>query len=207
MDYALLCAGTLFAILSPFATVPTFLALTEDESDDQRLSMATRACTLAVIILVFFSLFGEVILGTFRIEKPALQIAGGLIVLRTAFQLISGERRRLTSPEREEAEEKEDITVTPLAVPILCGPGTITTGIVLGTEASSLSQSAILVGSIVAIYGLTFGFLLVAIRSTRWAGPLVVRVLGRLMGMLLAAVAVQFILAGLENTYPALSAS
>ena len=206
MEYALLCAGTLFAILSPFATVPTFLALTEDESDEQRLAMATRACALAIVILVFFSLFGEVILGTFRIEKSALQIAGGLIVLRTAFQLIGGERRRLTSPERDEAEEKEDITITPLTVPILCGPGTITTGIVLGTEASSAVQSATLVVAIVLIYGLTLGFLVVAIRSSQWAGPLVVRVLGRLMGMLLAAVAIQFMLSGLASAFPALTA-
>lgn len=199
MDYALLSAGTLFAILNPFATAPTFLALTEDEAQGHRVSMAGRACLLSALLLIGFSLFGEQILGAFRVTVPALQIAGGIVVLRVALQLIGGERRRLTPAESEEAIEKEDITVTPLAVPILCGPGTITTGIVLGTQAGGLQDRTVLAVIIASIYATTFAVLYAAAHSSRWLGPLVLKVLGRLMGMLLATVAVQFMLSGFES--------
>lgn len=202
MEYALLCSGTLFAIVSPFATAPTFLAMTEGENDDLQISMAARACALSCFLLVVFSLFGETILGAFRVGVPALQISGGLVILRVAFALIGGERKRLTPAEHDEAEEKEDITVTPLAIPILCGPGTITSGIVLGTQAATYDHRLILISAIVSIYFLTFCLLYAAVRSSRWAGTLVLRVLGRLMGMLLAAVAIQFILSGLVATFP-----
>lgn len=203
MEFALLSAGSLFAILSPFATAPTFLALTEDETAAQQISMAGRACALSLILLLLFSLAGAQILGAFRITVPAFQIAGGLVVLRVAFQLLGGERTRLTPIEQDEAENKPDITVTPLAFPILCGPATISTGIVLGSQAASMGDRAALVVVITLIYAMTFGFLLAAVRSSRWISPLVMKVLGRLMGMLLAAVAVQFILSGLGAAYPA----
>ena len=203
MDFALLSAGSLFAILSPFATAPTFLALTEDETPIQQISMAGRACALSLILLTLFSLAGTQILAAFRITVPAFQIAGGLVVMRVAFQLLSGERARLTSVEQSEAEGKPDITVTPLAFPILCGPATISTGIVLGSQAASVGDRAILIVVIILIYAMTFGFLLAAVRSSRWISPLVLKVLGRIMGMLLAAVSVQFILSGLGSAFPA----
>lgn len=198
-EYIGLAFGSLFAILSPFATVPTFLALTEDQTSEAQTSMARRACLLACLVLVLFSGLGQHILAGFRVSVPALQIAGGLVILRVALELISGERRRLTPPERAEAESKDDIAITPLAIPILCGPGTITTGIILGTEAGDAFQHTLLVGIIAILYATTFGLLLLAIRSSTWMGPLTVRVIGRLMGMLLAAVAVQFILNGLQD--------
>jgi multiple antibiotic resistance protein len=203
MEFALLSAGSLFAILSPFATAPTFLALTEDETAAQQISMAARACALALVLLVLFSLIGAQILSAFRITVPAFQIAGGLVVLRVAFQLLNGERTRLTPVEHDEAESKPDITVTPLTFPILCGPATLSTGIVLGAQASGLGDRVTLVVVIMLIYAMTFGFLLAAVRSSRLISPLVLRVLGRLMGMLLAAVAVQFILTGLAAAFPA----
>lgn len=203
MEFALLSAGSLFAILSPFATAPTFLALTEDETAEQQISMAARACALALVLLMLFSLIGAQILSAFRITVPAFQIAGGLVVLRVAFQLLNGERTRLTPVEQNEAESKPDITVTPLTFPILCGPATLSTGIVLGAQASGLGERVTLVLVIMLIYAMTFGFLLAAVRSSRLISPLVLRVLGRLMGMLLAAVAVQFILTGLAAAFPA----
>ncbi len=203
MEFALLSAGSLFAILSPFATAPTFLALTETESASQQISMAARACALSMALLVLFSLAGAQILGAFRITVPAFQIAGGLVVLRVAFELLAGERKRLTPVERDEAESKLDITVTPLAFPILCGPATLSTGIVLGSQAAGMGDRATLVLVITLIYAMTFGFLFAAVRSSRLISPLVLRVLGRLMGMILAAVAVQFILSGLGAAFPA----
>lgn len=198
VEYAILAFGSLFAILSPFATVPTFLALSDDETPADQMSMAARACVLAFIVLALFSLLGEPILAGFRVSVPALQIAGGLVVLRVAFDLIQGERRRLTPPEQSEARDKADITVTPLAVPILCGPGTITTGIILGAEADGTAQHATLIVVTASIYAVTYAFLTLAVHSSRWMGTLTLRVLGRLMGMLLAGVAVQFVLNGVQ---------
>lgn len=202
LDYALLSAGSLFAILSPFATAPTFLAITENESAARQVTMAARACVLSFVILVLFSVLGEPILASFRVTVPALQMAGGIVILRIGLQLMSGERGRLTPAERTQAAEKEDVTVTPLAVPILCGPGTISTGIVLGVEASSVGEYVTLVVVIALIYAMTFGFLFAGVRSTRWISPLALRITGRLMGMLLAAVAMQFMISGITTAFP-----
>jgi multiple antibiotic resistance protein len=199
LEFALLSAGSLFAILNPFATAPTFLALTEEETPIQQISMAARACLLSFLLLGLFSVLGQSILTSFRVTVPAFQIAGGLVVLRVAFQLLGGERSRLTPAEHDEAQTKEDITVTPLAMPILCGPATLSTGIVLGAQAANLGEQLTLVVVIAGLYTLTFCFLYAAVRSSRWIGPLVLRVTGRLMGMLLAAVAVQFILSGFAS--------
>ena len=203
-SYTLLSLGSLFAILSPLGTVPTFLALTEGNAAGERLSMARRACIVAFVVMAAFSLLGSRILDAFHVGIPALQIAGGLVILRVGLEMLGGRRQRLTAEERAEAIEKDDVAITPLAVPMLCGPGTITTGIVLESQAAGALQRALLVCSEVFIYGLTFALLWAAVRYSTFLGEITLRVVGRLMGLLLATIAVQFVLNGLHEVVPSL---
>lgn len=203
LPYTLLAFGSLFAIVSPFATVPIFLALTEDDDADARVAMARRACVLAFILLLAFAVLGTRILGAFRVTVPALQLAGGLVILRVAFDMLQGSgRRRLSPEERVEALEKDDVAVTPLAVPILCGPGTMTTGIVLGSQAVSplFTLTFVVVGA--AVYAITFGLLWLAVRNASFLSPIGLRVASRVMGLILAAVAMQFVLDGIRGAFP-----
>lgn len=203
-SYALLTFGSLFAILSPLGTVPTFLALTEDDTAAARISMARRACIIAFVVMTAFSLLGSRILGSFQVSIPALQIAGGLVILRVGLEMLRGLRSRLTPEERAEAIEKHDVAVTPLGVPMLCGPGSITTAIVLESQATGPLQLAVLVGCTALIYAGTFVLLFAAVRYSAFLGQITLRVIGRLMGLLLAAIAVQFMLNGVRGALPIL---
>jgi len=201
-SYTLLAFGSLFAILSPLGTVPTFLALTEGDTTAERVSMARRACTVAFIVMAVFSLFGASILGAFAVGVPALQIAGGIVILRVGLEMMTGERNRLTPPERAEGRSKDDIAVTPLAVPVLCGPGVLTTGIVLESQAEGALQVGLLLGIEAAIFALTYGLLWAAATYSMFFGQIALRVVGRLMGLLLATIAIQFILNGALGAFP-----
>jgi len=204
-SYALLAFGSLFAILSPLGTVPIFVALTDGDTESARISMARRACTIAFVVMATFSLLGSRILSAFEVSIPALQIAGGLVILRVGLEMLGGHRARLSPEERAEAIEKDDIAVTPLGVPMLCGPGTITTGIVLESQATGGLQVALLIGSGALIYGITFALLWISVRYSAFLGQLTLRVVARLMGLLLAAVAVQFVLNGIRAALPDLT--
>lgn len=199
LTYALLSFGSLFAILSPFATVPTFLAMTEGNSAAERSVMAGRACKIACGVLVVFTLLGLNILGFFRVSVPAFQIAGGLVILRVAFEMLQGSRgTKVTPEERQEGKEKDDISITPLAVPILCGPGTITTGILLSSQATSWIHTGVLIANVVIIYLGTYNVLRFAAAYSHVFGDTTLKIITRLMGLLLLAIAVQFVVDGVH---------
>lgn len=199
LSYVFLCLGSLFAILSPFATIPTFLAITEGNSAEERTRMAKRACTIASLVLVSFSLLGLTILGLFRVTVPAFQIAGGLVILRVSFQMLQGERStKMSSEEQREGKQKEDISITPLAVPFLSGPGTITTAILLSSQAVTWFHIAILLASIAIVFSITFILLRFASHYLHLISEIAFKVVVRLMGLLLVSIAVQFILDGLR---------
>jgi len=126
------------------------------------------------------------------------------VILRVGLEMLGGRRQRLTVEERVEAIEKDDVAITPLAVPMLCGPGTLTTGIVLESQAAGVLQRALLVSSEAIIYALTFALLWAAVRYSTFVGAITLRVVGRLMGLLLATIAVQFVLNGLHEVVPSL---
>jgi len=200
-SFALLAFGSLFAIVSPFATVPTFLALTEDDSTPQRIAMARRACLIACVVLLVFALLGTEILAAFQVSVPALRMAGGLVILRVAFDMLQGNQRKLTPEERSEGIHKDDIAITPLAVPLLCGPGTITTGIVLGSQAAGVVEHVALALTALAVYATTFLLIWLGVRYSAVLGQITLKVMARLMGMLLAAIAVEFMLAGWREAF------
>ena len=199
LSYALLAVGSLLAVLNPFSVVPPFVAMTVDNTVDERKAMARRASAIAAGVLVAFALGGLPLLGFFGVSAEAFQIAGGLVLVRVAFGLLQGgSHARVTPEERIEGAQKDDVSVTPLAVPLLCGPGTITAGILLSGQAETLVHLGMLVLLIVVMYVVVYYLLVIASEHSHRLGETAVRVSSRLMGLILASIAVQFILEGVR---------
>lgn len=197
VTYSALCFGALLSILSPFATVPLFLAMTESNSREERLAMARRACLVACAVILVFSFTGLRILGAFRISVAAFEIAGGIVILRVALEMLRGSRElKVSEAERIEGLRKEDVAITPLAVPMLAGPGTITTAILLSNEADTFLQLGLLAANVLLVYAITFASLRFAAMHSVRLGETPLKISARIMGLLLAGIAVQFLIDG-----------
>lgn len=199
-EFILLAPISLFVIVNPFSTVPVFLAITVGESAAERTRSARLACIVATGIMLFFALAGQYVFSVLGITLPAFEIAGGILLFAIAFDMLRlpDVRARLTPEERDVATEKEDVAITPLAMPLLCGPGGITTVIILQSQAANLMQTLVVVGSVPLVYFACFLVLRLSARRADWLNPFALRILRRLMGLLFAAIAVQFIVNGID---------
>lgn len=199
ISYSSLAFGSLLAVLNPFATVPPFMAMTEANTAAERRAMAKNACLIAGSVLVLFALTGVRVLSFFGVTVPAFQVAGGLVLIRVAFELLQGGRALKVSREESiEGREKDDISITPLAVPILCGPATITAGILVASEATTWFHTATLVAVIAAVYAGILWVLRLAADHLHRVGETAIKISSRLMGLILVSVAVQFVVDGVR---------
>jgi multiple antibiotic resistance protein len=195
-EYILLAAGSLFVIVDPLATAPAFLAMTPHDTPEQRLRTARIACSTMAAVLLAFAFAGKIIFKIFGITMPAFQIAASIVLLVIALDMLRVQRSRVqeTREEKEAGTEKDDVAVTPLAIPMLAGPGAISTTILLQNEAKNFSQHAALCGCIVAVAVASYWIFRLAVQGARWLNPIAMSIAIRVMGLLLAAVAVQFML-------------
>ena len=195
-EYILLAASSLFVIVDPLATAPAFLAMTPNDTPEQRLRTAKVACCTLAAVLLVFSVAGMAIFKVFGITMPAFQIAASIVLLIIALDMLRVQRSRLqeTREEKQAGTEKNDIAVTPLAIPMLAGPGAISTTILLQNEARTIPQHIALYGCIVAVALATYLIFRLAVRGARWLNPIAMSIAIRVMGLLLAAIAVQFML-------------
>jgi multiple antibiotic resistance protein len=195
--------SAIFFVVDPFAAVPIFLAMTPRESDAQRADMAKRAALVAGTVLVVFAVSGQIIFHLFGLTLPAFKIAGGLLLLLTALDQLKSNRpsTRSSAPEIAEGAAKEDVAIVPLGIPVLAGPGSIATVMVLSSEAKGWQTLAILV-CIAVTAALSWVVLRAAGSVDRFLGATGRSVLLRIAGLLLSAIAVQFILSGLSDAFP-----
>lgn len=200
LEYAFLTFGSLFAIVDPFAAIPPFLAMTANDTYLQRRRMARTACITAACVMAMFALLGPAIFHMFGITLAAFQVAGGLVLLLSALDMLRAQKSALKETPEELAEgmSKDDIAITPLAVPLLSGPGAITTSIVLAGRATSYPQKAIFFSLIAGVLLLSYWILVIASDSAKKLSPTLLNIMTRLMGLLLAAIGVQFILSALK---------
>ena len=200
-EYMLLAVSSLFVIVDPIAVVPSFLAMTAEETPASRIRMARIACGIMVVVLFGFAVLGERILQFLGIKLPAFQIAGGIVLLLIALDMLRAQRSRVQETREETAAgaAKDDIAVTPLAIPMLAGPGAISTVIVLHNRVASVAQEVVLCLAIVVVGVLSYIILHFSSQGARWLNPIAMRIITRIMGLLLAAVAVQFILSALAT--------
>src|SRR5579871_2986688 len=200
-EYILFALSSLFVIVDPIAAIPGFIAMTPDETPESRKRMAGLACAVMAGVLILFAVAGKWIFKILSITMPAFEIAASILLLLVALDMLRAQRSRVqeTSEETAAGASKTDIAITPLAVPMLAGPGAISTVIVLQTRAKDALQSAALYGCILAVSVVSYLILRVAARGARWLSPIALRIATRIMGLLLAAVAVQFMLNGLQD--------
>ena len=195
-EYILLAASSLFVIVDPLAVVPAFLAMTPNDTAELRIRTARLACCVTAGVLLLFSVAGQLVFKVMGITMPAFQIAASILLLIVALDMVRAQRSRVqeTHEERLAGTEKTDIAVTPLAIPMLAGPGAISTVILLQNEATDIPQHIALYGCIVAVSLVSYLILRISARGARWLSPIIMSIAIRIMGLLLAAVAIQFML-------------
>lgn len=190
---------TLFIIIDPPGLVPVFIAVTRGMDADQRRRIGRRACLVAAGLMLVFLLLGEAVLGFIGITMPAFRIAGGVLLFLTALDMLF-ERRQSRRQDTAEADDPDhDPSVFPLALPLIVGPGAITTVILLAGQARGPADLVAIGGVIGANLAIVWLSFLASPAIARVLGAVAINVVTRVLGMLLAALAVQFILDGLSD--------
>lgn len=187
---------TLLVVIDPIGLTPMFVALTKGADKNHRRAVALRACVISVVLLTLFGLFGEAVLGFAGITLPAFRIAGGILLFLTALDMLF-ERR--TKRRKGQKTDGNDPSVFPLATPLIAGPGSIATMILLTGQADDAAGILAVHLVMIAVVVIVLVFFLAAGLLERILGETGINVITRLLGMLLAALSVQFVLDGLTS--------
>lgn len=195
---------TLFVVIDPPGCAPIYAGLTKGATQKQRTAMALRASVIATVILLFFALLGEELLDALHIELDSFRIAGGLMLFWIAFEMVFEKRQK----RREERAEKlaatpevEDVSVFPMAMPMLAGPGAIAAIMLLMNEADTTEETLVVLGALGAVLLITAIALVAAGPLIKLLGDRVEAVITRLLGVLLAALAAQYVIDGLKGSF------
>lgn len=191
--------STIFFVVDPIGLIPIFISMTQSDPEEKRISIARRATITAGIILVVFAIFGKLIFSAFGITLAAFKIAGGILLWFIAIDMARARSTRIkTTPEEErEGVEKEDIALIPLAIPMLSGPGSISTVMVLMGQAKNWLYLLPVFISIFLTCLITYFMLKGAQYLLRYLRQTGLRIIIRIMGLILAAIAIQFIINGI----------
>jgi multiple antibiotic resistance protein len=194
----LVSLSAIFFVVDPISVVPLFLAMTSNDSPQKARNMALRACLVGGGLLTFFALFGTLVFKVFGVTLSAFRVAGGILLLITAIDMLRARTSETrTSPEEtEEGVHKEDIAIVPLAVPLLAGPGAIATVMVLMAKGATVLSAVPVLVSILLTFVASYYVLRGAVLVQRVLGQSGVAILQRVSGLILAAIAVQFIAEG-----------
>ena len=198
---------TLFVVIDPPGCAPIYASLTSGATVAQRRSMAIRATLIAGLILLFFALFGEALLSALHIDLNSFRIAGGIMLFVIAIDMVfekRTERRERRAEEIRATPEVEDISVFPMAMPMMAGPGSIASVMLLVAQNDGLDRAGVIFAALFAVLALTLIALLAAGPIMRVLGAKTEAVVTRLLGVLLAALAAQFVIDGLRASFPAL---
>ena len=196
---------SLFVIIDPPGNIFPYLALSQAAAPPARSSLARQACLYAFLILSLVIIIGRFILKFFGISLPAFQIAGGLILFRIAFDMLEGRGHfnRLDTSSSLVAADYRDIALVPMTMPLLAGPGAISTILVLTSRSQSLLEDGLILAALGLIMLLTYVVFRFAEQLLGFVKESGVRLLTRLMGLILAALAVEFVIQGLRVAFPA----
>lgn len=189
---------TLFVIIDPLGLAPLFVALTQGETAARRRAIALTSCLVAGGVLTLFGIFGDTVLAFAGISMPAFRIAGGALLFLTALDMLFEKRTKRRKDQGDTADQTEDPSVFPLAIPLIAGPGAIASMILLsGQQPGDVAWIIAVHAVMLAVLVVTFALFIASSLLGRVLGPLGINVITRLLGMLLAALSVQFMLDGL----------
>jgi multiple antibiotic resistance protein len=195
---------TLFVVIDPPGCAPIYAGLTSGATRRQATSMAVRACAIAAIILIIFALFGEQLLGALHIELNSFRLAGGIMLFVIAMDMVFEKRTQRREARAEAVKltpEVEDVSVFPMAMPMIAGPGSIATIMLLMAKAEGTEATLVILGAMLAVVLLTLLALIAAGPLMKLLGSKVEAVITRLLGVLLAALAVQYVIDGVKAVF------
>ena len=198
IPYSLLCFTSFFTLTNPLGTMPVFLTMTNGLSDDERKHIIKRATIVSVVILITFTLCGQFLFKFFGISTNGFRIAAGFIILKIGYDMLQA---RYSSAKLKEDELKayvNDISITPLSIPMLCGPCAIANGIILMSDATTWELKATLIAMILVVYILSYVILRLSTRLVKIIGETGNNVMMRLMGLILMVIAVECFVGGLK---------
>ncbi len=197
---------SIFVIVNPVGAMFTFMSLTSDRDYKERVKIGSRSVLIAFLVAIVFAIGGEIILRFFGVTVDSLRVAGGIILFKVALDMVyaktSGES--FTEAERKDAKEREDISVFPVAMPLLTGPGTITTVIVVIRSVPSIELKMVALLAMFATFLITFLMFRFSNELSKILGVTVTLVFTRIMGLLLGAIAINFLATGIKNIFMAM---
>ncbi|GBD90868.1 hypothetical protein BMS3Abin04_01588 [bacterium BMS3Abin04] len=197
-EFGILAFTSLFTMVNPLGVIPVYISLTGGLETKEARRVAVKATITALVILMLFAVGGKFIFDFFSISVNSLRIVGGIIFFIAGYDMLQARFIRTKSQSESNDEFANDISLTPLAIPIICGPGAITVSIVLFNDASAMPQKLVLLLAIVLVLAITLLFLLSARKIMRYLGENGNKVLMRIMGLIVMVIAVEFIINGLR---------
>lgn len=198
LPFALLCFTSFFTLTNPLGTMPVFLTMTNGMSDDERKTIVRRATIVSFITLMVFTFSGQFLFKFFGISTNGFRIAGGVIIFTIGFDMLQARYSKAKLKDEEVKTYVNDISITPLAIPMLCGPGAIANGIMLMEDANTLIKKILLVSVIASVYFITFLILRASTRLNKYMGETGNNVMMRLMGLILMVIAVECFVSGFK---------
>ena len=198
LPFALLCFTSFFTLTNPLGTMPVFLTMTNGMSDDERKTIVRRATIVSFITLMVFTFSGQFLFKFFGISTNGFRIAGGIIIFTIGFDMLQARYSKAKLNDEEVKTYVNDISVTPLAIPMLCGPGAIANGLMLMEDANTLIKKILLVSVIASVYFITFLILRASTRLNKYMGETGNNVMMRLMGLILMVIAVECFVSGFK---------
>ena len=198
LPFALLCFTSFFTLTNPLGTMPVFLTMTNGMNNHERKAIVRRATIVSFITLMVFTFSGQFLFKFFGISSNGFRIAGGFIIFKIGFDMLQARYSNAKLKEEEVKTYADDISITPLAIPMLCGPGAIANAIMLMDDASTFTLKGTLIGIIALVYFITFLILQASTRLVRILGETGNNVMMRLMGLILMVIAVECFVSGLK---------
>lgn len=199
-EFAVLAFTSLFTVVNPLGVMPVYITMTNTLTSPQKIATARKAVITATLILLAIIFTGQAVFDFFGISVNSLRIVGGVIFFLIGFDMLQARisRTKVNEPDETVSEYVNDIAITPLGIPMICGPGAIATVIVLATDSSGLQYTGTLITVILVVMGITYATLIGAERIMRFLGDSGNKVMMRLMGLILMVIAVEFFFSGLR---------
>jgi multiple antibiotic resistance protein len=207
LSFSLLSLSAVFFVVDPMGVVPVFVAMTSGDSEEKKARMARRAALTAFGILTVFAVAGTVIFRVLGVTLGAFKVAGGVLLLLTSIEMLRAQhpRTRVTPEEEQEGIDKDDVAIFPLAIPLLAGPGSIATVTALMGRAGRTILVVPVVISIALTCLASYAMLRAASRIARLFGVTGLNVINRVIGLIIGAIAVQFVFDGVKDSFPGLA--
>lgn len=196
IPFALLCFTSFFTLINPLGTMPVFLSMTTGMTESERKRIIMKATFVAFLIMISFTVFGQFLFQVFGLSTNGFRIAGGIVIMKIGYDMLQAHYTHIKLNEDEKMHFADDISITPLAIPMLCGPGAIANGIVLMEDAETLLKKAILIFIIAFVFLITALILRMSTKLVHFMGETGNNVMMRLMGLILMVIAVECFVSG-----------